>query len=52
MTVQPVQLATTSALYRLYSQQIFACLAKQTDRDIFRIRCPFEPIQVALGSYR
>jgi hypothetical protein len=50
--------------YNLYSQLphqhcmdctvniFFACLTKRTDCDIFRIRCLFELIQVALGSYR
>jgi hypothetical protein len=30
---------------------IFSCLAKQTKHNISRIRHPFEPIQVALGSW-
>jgi len=30
----------------------FASLEKRTDHDILVIRCPFEPVQVALGSYR
>jgi hypothetical protein len=49
MVIWTVQSSTTSALYRLYSQQNFACLAKQIDRNIFRIQCSFEPVQVALG---
>jgi len=38
-------------LYELYSQQIFASLEKRTEHDISLIRCLFEPIQSALGSW-
>jgi hypothetical protein len=35
---------------RTVQLSFFACLEKQTDHDIFRIRCLFDPVQVSLGS--
>jgi hypothetical protein len=52
MVVWPVQSAATSALYGLYSHHFFCMFGKTNRRDIFRIRCLFEPVQVVLGSYR
>jgi hypothetical protein len=37
---------------RIVQSSNFAYLTKRTDRDIFLIRCLFDTIQVALGSYR
>jgi len=39
-------------LYGLYSEQSFFCLANRTERDISLIRCLFDLVQSALGSWR
>jgi hypothetical protein len=52
MILRPIQSACHVALYGLYSHPFFACLGFRTKCDIFRIRIPFDEVNIWSKSGR